>query len=100
MEKEKIELIVKKAIENYCNDNDIYIEDVIDRNTPLIGSNRILDSLGLVSVIVDIETAFLDENIEIFLTSDAAMSCRISPFRTVGALCNFIAKQFSVNENE
>jgi acyl carrier protein len=93
MKKEKVELIVKEVIENYCNNNDIVLDDEVDETTALIGTNRILDSMGLVNIIVDIETAFLDESIEISLNSEAAMSSRISPFRSVGALCNFIVKQ-------
>jgi hypothetical protein len=50
----------------------------------------------LVNLIVDIETAFLDEDIEISLASESAMSSRISPYRSVGSLCNFIAKQLGV----
>ena len=64
----------------------------------LIGSARILDSMGLVNIVVDIETAFLDEDIEISLTSETAMSGRISPFRTIGSLCNFIARQLGLEE--
>jgi acyl carrier protein len=56
--------------------------------------------MGLVSVIVDIETAFLDIGIEISLTAEAAMSSRISPFRTVSSLCNFIAEQVKIVSNE
>ena len=52
--------------------------------------------MGLVNVIVDIETAFLDEDVELSLTSEAAMSGRISPFRSVGSLCNFIARQLGL----
>jgi hypothetical protein len=54
--------------------------------------------MGLVNVIVDIETAFLDEDIDVSLTSEAAMSSRISPFRSIGSLCNFIARQLGVEE--
>jgi len=98
MKKEKIEEIVKAVLVEYCSNNDIISE--IDNSTPLIGGNRILDSMGLVNVIVDIETAFMDENVEISLTSEAAMSLRISPFRTIGALCNFIAKQLNIEDDE
>ena len=55
--------------------------------------------MGLVNCIVDIETSFLDEGMEISLTSEAAMSGRISPFRSVGALCIFIARQLGVMED-
>jgi acyl carrier protein len=94
----QIEQIVMSTLLDYCNNKGLQIE--INKNTPLIGSNSIVDSLGLVNLIVDIETAFLDENIEISLTSESAMSSRISPFRSVGSICNFIAKQLRINENE
>ncbi len=96
MDKAKINEIVIATIKNYCEENGIQAE--INKDTPLIGSAKILDSMGLVNNIVDIETAFLDEDVEISLTSEAAMSGRISPFRSVGALCNFIARQLGIEE--
>lgn len=92
----KIEEIVIKVLSDYCEANSINAE--INKDTPLIGSNRILDSIGLVNLIVDVEAAFLDEDIEISLTSETAMSARISPFRNVGALSNFIASELERNE--
>ena len=96
MNKKQINEIVITTIKNYCDMNDIPVE--LTKDTPLIGSSRILDSMGLVNTIVDIETAFLDEDVEISLTSEAAMSSRISPFRSVGSLCNFIARQLGIEE--
>jgi len=92
----EIEGIVTNTITEYLKSNGT--ETVVNNNTALIGSNKILDSMGLVNVIVDIEAAFLDKDIEITLTSEAAMSARISPFRSVGSLSNFIAKQLNTNE--
>lgn len=98
MKQKEIEKIVLTVLEEFCKTYEISSE--INMLTPLVGGDKILDSMGLVNVIVDIETAFLDENIEISLTSEAAMSSRISPFRTVGSLCNFIAKQLEIENNE
>lgn len=98
MNKEKIQQIVFNVIEEYCNSNDLPLLDDLTEHTPLIGSNRILDSMGLVNIIVDIETAFLDEGVELSLTSETAMSGRISPFRSIGSLCSFIARQLGVEE--
>jgi acyl carrier protein len=95
MDFEKIQEIVTNVIREYCEFNHIEVGE-LTKDTPLIGSARILDSMGLVNVIVDIETAFLDEDVEISLTSEAAMSSRISPFRTIGALSHFIARQIGV----
>jgi len=91
MEKNKIVEIVFNVLSGICKKNNINC--VINKDTPLIGSNSVLDSLGLVNLIVDIETEFLDEDIEISLTSENAMSSRISPFRTTGSLVNYIEKQ-------
>lgn len=96
MDKNRISELVVKTIEEYCTSNGI--ETSINKDTPLIGRSSILDSMGLVNVVVDIETAFLDEDVEISLTSEAAMSGRISPFRSVGSLCNFIARQLGIEE--
>ena len=98
MTKREIDVIVLTVLKDYCKENSIIAE--ININTPLIGGNKIVDSIGLVNVIVDVETSFLDQDVEISLTSETAMSGRISPFRTVGALCNFIAKQLEIEENE
>lgn len=98
MNKEKIQQIVFNAIKTHCAGNDIKLAEELTEDTPLVGSNRILDSMELVNIIVDIETAFLDEGIEVSLTSETAMSGRISPFRSVGSLCGFIARQIKVEE--
>ena len=97
MDKQQIEKIVIGVVKDYASINGIKLPE-LTKDTPLIGSSRIFDSMGLVNVIVDIETAFLDENVEISLTSETAMSGRISPFRSVGSLCNFIARQLGVGE--
>jgi acyl carrier protein len=98
MQQKEIENIVIGILQDFCETYEI--NTVITMQTSLIGGGKILDSMGLVSVIVDIETAFLDIGIEISLTAEAAMSSRISPFRTVSSLCNFIAEQVKIVSNE
>ena len=98
MDKKQINEIVISTIKNYCEANGITEELTMD--THLIGRTRILDSMGLVNTIVDIETAFLDEDVEISLTSETAMSLRLSPFRTIGSLCDYIARQLGLEEEQ
>ena len=95
---QELEKKIVDLMEEYCEDNGIEVK--ITKDTPLIGSNRIFDSLGLVNILVDIETMCLDEGLEISLVSESAMSARISPYRTVGALCNFIVNQIETSNNE
>ena len=58
--------------------------------TKLYGSNGSLDSMGLVAFLIDIEESFLDENLNITLSDERAMSQSRSPFRTVDTLVNYI----------
>lgn len=97
MDRNRIDEIVLDTLKNYCEAHGITEELTMD--THLIGRTRIVDSIGLVNTIVDIETAFLDEDVEISLTSETAMSLRLSPFRTIGTLCDYIARQLGVEEN-
>ena len=98
MDKNRINEIVLGTIQDYCERNGITEELTMD--THLIGRTRIMDSMGLVNTIVDIETAFLDEDVEISLTSETAMSLRLSPFRTIGSLCDYIARQLGLEEEQ
>lgn len=63
----------------------------IGPTTPLFGSNAEIDSLSLVSLIVDVETALnCEHDLEISLTDDRAMTREISPFSDVHALKEYI----------
>lgn len=60
--------------------------------TALFGPEGILDSLGLVALIVDVEEAIAERTgVAITLGDDRAVSQRSSPFRTVGSLAEYIA---------
>lgn len=57
----------------------------------LFGRGSSIDSMSLVSVIVDIETYFSDElNLEICITDDRAMMREISPFDNVKNLVDYL----------
>jgi len=64
--------------------------DVV-QETVLFGANSEIDSMTLVSVIVDIEEILSDENGKpISLTDDRAMTREKSPFDTIGSLIEYI----------
>jgi acyl carrier protein len=65
--------------------------ETIDENTVIVGDSAVLDSIGVVSLIVDIEQRLqMDHDVSIILASEKAMSQKNSPFRTVGVLANHI----------
>jgi len=64
---------------------------VVDQNTILFGNGSNIDSLSLVSIIVDLESIFLDDyDLEISLTDDKAMMRKISPFDSIISLVDYI----------
>jgi acyl carrier protein len=63
----------------------------VQEHTGLFGKNASIDSLSLVSVIVDLEAYFADEyNLSISLTDDRAMTREVSPFNTVSSLADYL----------
>jgi acyl carrier protein len=72
----------------------------VSKEDKLIGENAIFDSLGLVSFIVDVEFMLKEENINVKLVSEKAMSLNTSPFRTVQTLVDFIFDEYINNRNE
>lgn len=67
------------------------VPEQLGEETVLVGNNAILDSLGVVSLIVEVEQRLdMDYQTSVTLANDKAMSQRNSPFRTVGVLADYI----------
>jgi acyl carrier protein len=63
----------------------------VNEQTQLFGNGSKIDSLSLVSVIVDLESTFSSEyDIDISLTDDRAMTREKSPFDDISSLVNYI----------
>lgn len=63
-----------------------------DADTELFGAEGLLDSIGLVSLVIACEQALDDElGIQVGLADERALSQRVSPYRTVGTLAEYAA---------
>jgi acyl carrier protein len=70
----------------------------LEPDTPLFGPKGVLDSLGLVSVVVELEQALSDRTgREVSLMNDRAMSQTRSPFRTSQTLADYALAQISAS---
>jgi len=90
MNREKVLGLIMSALEDL---RDMTDEDLgeFNKDTCLFGTDATLDSLSLVSLIVDVETNLIIESgVSIALTDDRALSQEISPFDTVTTLMNYI----------
>ena len=88
---DEVDAIIFHALE--ALNQDLAPEDriVVSRATPLFGPDAASDSLGFVSLIVDVETALIvDHGLSISLADDFAASRTQSPFATVETLRDYI----------
>jgi acyl carrier protein len=95
MNKIEISNRIVKIVNDYFRTEGIAIE--ANEQTILFGSDSVIDSMGLVYVIVQVEGQFLDEGFILSLMSDIAMSKRRSPFKTISTLTEFIEEQLKLN---
>ena len=63
----------------------------VNDETVIVGPEAVIDSIGVVSLIVDIEQRLeMDHQVSVTLANDRAMSQRSSPFRTPAVLADHI----------
>jgi len=69
---------------------------LLDTSTVLLGNGAIVDSLGLVTVIVNLEQKLEQAyGISVSLADERAMSHKSSPFRTVSSLTEYVGQLLS-----
>ncbi len=91
MTNNEIQQIIFNAIEMTNNAREEDKQIPVSADTELYGTSGQLDSMGLVAFLVDIEESFQDNEINITLSDERAMSQSNSPFRNVQSLTDYIA---------
>ncbi|MCT8864537.1 hypothetical protein [Shewanella xiamenensis] len=88
--KKYIDLVLSVLHEMGQDENDTSLIEA-DIKTKLFGSNGVLDSVGIVFLITELEEKISDEfDVEVTLADEKAMSQVTSPFRNVETLANYI----------
>ena len=83
--------LVQEALKDLLEESGLEPDGGIDEQTGLIGSGAVLDSLGLVNLIVDLEQRLDEEHdCALILADERAMSMNHSPFRTVNTLIEYV----------
>jgi len=89
-----LNLVIESLNETLSEMDDFDQSDLppLNGNTRLVGRQALLSSLGLVSLIVDIEEKLVDEHeILVTIANERAMSQKKSPFRSVEMLTDYIS---------
>ena len=95
-DKEKIQAIISDAIIELNEELDYDHLRAPTEATVIFDGEESLDSLSLVSLIVDIEARVEDSfATEVVLASEKAMSMKNSPYRNVGSLTEFVLQEMA-----
>ncbi len=87
----KIVALVISSLQNIFLEREMPIPNPLDESVTLIGPRSVLDSLGLVTLLVDLEQRLDDEHgLTLTLADERALSQKNSPFRTVRSLTEYI----------
>lgn len=93
MDKEILNELIIKCTMDALSETDFAQNVIIDSGSQLYGKGGVLDSLGLVRVIAELEEVIYDHtNKNITLADEKAMSQKSSPFRSVASLADYIEK--------
>ena len=91
--KEKVTNLIIASLKDMKDDVQTLELGDLTVKTHLYGRTGILDSLALVRLLADIEGRISEEiGQEITIADDRAVSMRISPFRTVESLADYIER--------
>jgi acyl carrier protein len=83
--------IVLESLKEVFAQNGAEPPGAVSDATVLVGADAVLDSLGVVQLIVEVEQRVEQgHGISVTLANDKAMSQKNSPFRTVGVLADHV----------
>lgn len=93
---DQVMVIIGDAISDLNEELDYDHLRKISGATPIFDGDDSLDSLSLVSLIVDIEARVEDAfATEVVLASEKAMSMKNSPYRSVASLTDFVIEELA-----
>jgi len=82
---------IHSALREVLEQSGLPVPAAFTDDTIIVGPGAVLDSLGVVSLIVEVEQGLEQHHdVSITLASDKAMSAKNSPFRTVGVLADHV----------
>lgn len=89
----QVRAIIFRALEILNGEQPVDRQIPLARETPLFGPEAQIDSLSLVSLVVDVESDVNSEfGVELSLTDDRAMMREVSPFLSVATLEDYICE--------
>jgi acyl carrier protein len=90
---EQLTALIVSALREQGGGREVATLPELGTETPLFGREGVLDSLGLVALVVAVEQAIEDEyGVSVSLADERALSEGKSPFRTIGTLADYAGR--------
>jgi len=90
--RERLILLITDSLRRVADERGLMLPAVLDDVTPLFGGDGVLDSLGLVALIVLCEQAVEDGlGVSVSLADERALSQRRSPFASIGSMADYVS---------
>jgi acyl carrier protein len=100
IERENIINLLLTTLEAHFDEINESVNLTEKENVKLFGGDGLLDSIGLVSYVVEVEEKLEDEyDISVILADEKAMSRRTSPFARVSYLADYILEVLNEDSN-
>jgi acyl carrier protein len=88
-----VDRVVREAVEQFRKDNPQYPGLVANEDVVLFGEGGVLDSLGLVNLVVAVEEAIEAElGLVVTIADERALEASQNPFETVKALAAYVLR--------
>ncbi len=101
LNKETVVDLLLTILKSNLNEIDGSVDLTEGENIKLFGGEGLLDSIGLVHYIVDVEEKLEDEfAVSVVLANEKAMSRRTSPFARVSYLAEYILEEIKLHSND
>ena len=90
---DEVQEFIVATLERMRTEGEIGGQEVLGDVTALVGEQAVIDSRGLVELLIALEEFAEDHGGQFDWADDAAMSATKSPLRTVRTLAEFVASQ-------
>jgi len=91
LDRDTVVLVILSALRDVLESPGVAELPSLDEATRLIGRSAVLDSMGLVTLIVEVEQRLeADYDLVVVLADDRAMSQTRSPFLSVATLADYV----------
>jgi acyl carrier protein len=94
LSRDELTHLVLDVLSEILDSRGFEVQEDLGPETVLLGRSAVVDSLGLVSIAMEVEQRLLDDHrLKVSLTGEKAMAAEASPYRSVSSLVDFAAAE-------